>query len=190
MAVEGERALRTGQVKDAFANFRKLRSAAPHVTSPILDFSGRLLCDGKAKLARWRKYYSDLLSRPVVNPPDELTEAANSAAPDTSIDCKAPTESEVSKALGKLKNGKAPGICGIFGELLKYGGSAVVSWPTQIFKGIWVSGCVPDNWRKGIIYPFYKGKGSRQECKNYRGITLLSCPRQSLCAPHTGSSQR
>jgi len=102
MAAEGERALRIGQVKDAFANFRKLRSAAPHVTSPILDSSGQLLCDGKAKLARWREYYSDLLSRPIANPPDDLTKAANFAVPDTSIDCKAPTKSEVSKALGKL----------------------------------------------------------------------------------------
>ena len=56
-------------------------------------------------------------------------------------------------------------ICGISGKLLKYGGPAVVFWLTQIFKGIWVSGCVPDDWRKGIILPFYKGKGSRQECK-------------------------
>ena len=47
-------------------------------------------------------------------------------------------------------------------------------------KGIWASGCVPDDWRKGIILPFYKGKGSRQECKNYRGITLLSYPGKVL----------
>ena len=64
-----------------------------------------VLCDGKAKLARWREYYSDLLSRPVANPPDDLIETANSAVPDTSIDCEAPTESEVSKALGKLLQG-------------------------------------------------------------------------------------
>ena len=36
--------------------------------------------------------------------------------------------------------------------------------------------CVCDDWRKGVILPFYKGKGSRQDCRNYRGITLLSVP--------------
>jgi len=117
MAVEGKRALRTGQVNNAFANFRKLRLAAPHVTSPILDSSGLLLFDGKAKLARWKEYYSDLLIRPIADPPDDLTEAANSAVPDTSIDSEAPTESEVSKAIGKLRNGKAPRICGISDKL-------------------------------------------------------------------------
>jgi len=51
IAAEDELALRTGQVKNAFANFRKLRSVTPHVTGPILDTSGQLLCDKKAKLA-------------------------------------------------------------------------------------------------------------------------------------------
>jgi len=42
MAELGELALETGQMKDAFANFRKLRSAGPHVNSPILSSSGQL----------------------------------------------------------------------------------------------------------------------------------------------------
>ena len=47
----GKLVLETDKVKDAFANFRKLRSAVPHVTSPILSSTGQLLCDKKAKLA-------------------------------------------------------------------------------------------------------------------------------------------
>jgi len=63
------------------------------------------------------------------------------------------------QAVGKLTKGKAPGICGISGELLKYSGPAVVSWLTQIFKGIWATGHVAENWRKWIILPLYKDKG-------------------------------
>jgi len=162
-------------VKDAFANFRKLHSTGPCVTSPILSSSGQLLCDKEAKLACWKEYYSDLLSKPITELPKDLIETASSTIIDTTIDCEEPSEPEVSRAIAKLRNGKAPGICGIPGELLKHGGPAVVCWLTQIFKCIWASGHVPDDWRKGIILPFYKGKGSRQECKNYRGITLLSC---------------
>ncbi len=35
---------------------------------------------------------------------------------------------------------------------------------------------VPDDWKKAIIVPLYKGKGSRSECSRYRGISLLSVP--------------
>ncbi len=32
---------------------------------------------------------------------------------------------------------------------------------------------MPEDWRKAIIVPLYKGKGNREECTNYRGISLL-----------------
>ena len=49
--------------------------------------------------------------------------------------------------------------------------------PTQVvLEKRPLNGCVCDDWRKGVILPFYKGKGSRQDCRNYRGITLLSVP--------------
>ncbi len=35
---------------------------------------------------------------------------------------------------------------------------------------------VPDDWKKAIIVPLFKGKGSRSECSSYRGIRLLSVP--------------
>ena len=79
-------------------------------------------------------------------------------------------------AIGKLKNGKASGVCNIAAEMLKCGGPGTISWLTNIIRHAWESEVLPSDWRKGIILPFYKGKGSRQECKNYRGITLLSVP--------------
>ncbi len=35
-----------------------------------------------------------------------------------------------------------------------------------------------EDWRKGIIVPLYNGKDNREECNNYRGISLLSVPRK------------
>ncbi len=35
---------------------------------------------------------------------------------------------------------------------------------------------MPEAWSKAIIVPLYKGKGKREECNNYRGISLLSVP--------------
>ena len=36
------------------------------------------------------------------------------------------------------------------------------------------NGSVPDDWRSAVIVPLYKGKGELNECKNYKGISLLS----------------
>ena len=33
---------------------------------------------------------------------------------------------------------------------------------------------VPEDWRSAMIVSLYKDKGERTECKNYRGINLLS----------------
>ena len=35
---------------------------------------------------------------------------------------------------------------------------------------------IPDDWRRGIILPFWKNKGNKDVCSNHRGITLLSIP--------------
>ena len=35
-------------------------------------------------------------------------------------------------------------------------------------------GVVPEGWRSAVIVSLYKGKGERTECRNNRGISLLS----------------
>ena len=35
-------------------------------------------------------------------------------------------------------------------------------------------GVVPEDWRSSGIVPLYKGKRERNECKNYRDISMLS----------------
>ena len=61
-------------------------------------------------------------------------------------------------------------------------------YPRDVVSGVlatatwlpgWVSVCLSVclyDWKKGIILTFYNGKGSRTDCRNYRGITLLSVP--------------
>ena len=36
------------------------------------------------------------------------------------------------------------------------------------------SGGVPKDWRSAVVVPLYKNKKERTECRNYRGISLLS----------------
>ena len=62
--------------------------------------------------------------------------------------------------LVKRRSRRAPGICGITAELLKAGGACCTEWLTNIIRKAWDTGSAHDDWKKGIILPFYKGKGS------------------------------
>jgi len=100
---------------------------------------------------------------------------------DPDVSSSAPTEDEVKSALKKLKNGKAPGCFNITPEMLKAGGTVMVSWLTTLFQS-WANGTIPEDCKKEVILPLYTGKGSRRDCKNYGGIILLSCPGKRFCS--------
>lgn len=34
---------------------------------------------------------------------------------------------------------------------------------TQVIQRAWQTKVIPENWKRAIILPFYKGKGSRME---------------------------
>ncbi len=72
------------------------------------------------------------------------------------------------ESIRKLKLGKAPGSDGITAEMLKYGGEIVVDWMMWICNLEWEESKVPEDCRKAVIVPLYKGKGKREECDNYR----------------------
>ena len=80
---------------------------------------------------------------------------------------------EMRRAVKKMKNGKAVGVCGIQVEMVKAGGYTMVQWLKEILNVVWRSRKTPQEWRESIIIPIYK-KGGRTECGNYRGISLLS----------------
>ena len=44
-----------------------------------------------------------------------------------------------------------------------------------IFENSWLSGEVPDNWRKGYVTPIYR-KGNKEDPGNYRLMSFTSVP--------------
>ena len=95
---------------------------------------------------------------------------------DPPINCGPPSFVETHAAVNRLKWGKAPGICGIHAELLKAGGNAALMSFHAVVCSAWNTGIIPTDWKRGLVAPLWKEKGDRQDCNNYRGVTLLSVP--------------
>ena len=85
-----------------------------------------------------------------------------------------PTYGEVSRAVRKVAKGNAAGEDLITVELLQ--SKACIEWLHRVVVATWRGEEAPRDWQDGIVVPLYKGKGSRQQCDNSRGITLLSIP--------------
>ena len=49
-------------------------------------------------------------------------------------------------------------------------------WMTDLKE----EGCIPDDWRKSILVPVYKGKCDPLVCESYRAINLLEQPMKVL----------
>lgn len=83
------------------------------------------------------------------------------------------TESDVLSKLNDLKTDKSPGDDGLHPKVL-HELRAEIAKPLQIiFQESLNTGCVPNDWKSGIITAIYK-KGSKSEVGNYRPVSLTS----------------
>ena len=141
----------------------------------VKDKNGRLLKEGNAVRERWREHFKDLAD--VGNRGKAVITCMGMTDGGGRLKVQGPIKRrEVRRAIGRLKMGKAAGVDGITAEMLKFGGEVVIDWMHLICSMAWKQGVVPDDWVKAILVPVYKGKGSRDDCGNYRGISLLSIP--------------
>ena len=93
------------------------------------------------------------------------------------------TEEEVRKAIEGLKNGKAPGMDGLMGEIYKglVQNREFLEIITLLLRNVWELERVPRTWGVGLITTIFKGKGELGDPNNYRGITLLNVIQKILC---------
>ena len=85
-----------------------------------------------------------------------------------------PTAREVTRALGKLKNGKVPGSSNVLPEMLKVAMKDVEfgQMVLDLVKAVWKDKRMPQEWVDAILIPIPK-KGNLHCCDNWQGIALL-----------------
>ena len=85
------------------------------------------------------------------------------------------SKKEIRDALNRLNYGRTPGCDGITKEHLIAAGEGIVEFLFLVLTWMHTIEYIPENFRRGIQVPLYKGKNtSTTDPNNYRGITLLT----------------
>ncbi|PFX13771.1 Craniofacial development protein 2 [Stylophora pistillata] len=85
-----------------------------------------------------------------------------------------PSMEQVQKAIKQTSSGKAPGKDGIPAEIYKAARQVTLNAFHSLLCSIWEEEDNPQEFRDATIISLYKNKGSKSDCGNYRGISLLS----------------
>lgn len=137
-------------------------------TEIINDKNGKPLTDPSEAIERWKEYFEELL-----NPPGNLLEKTLQTAVTSELEPKVLIE-EVEKVVKQSPNYKAPGADRLPAEIIKAAGDCSIRWLHRIFNAAWKQQIVPLDWQTATVIPLWKNKGSKRECNQYRGISLLS----------------
>ena len=121
------RHVNTGDARLAFRAIRELRAPNSRTRcTGVRAADGHILSEEDVP-KRWAEYFEELHG---ADPPSRELPADDIApmVPDPPISIYEPDLAEIRKALGQLKDGKAPGVCGVYVEMLKVGGEATLRW--------------------------------------------------------------
>ena len=144
-------------------------------SKPVKDRNGTLLTRKEEQLKRWREHFQSILNRPAPENPPDITGGTQLNIRTGNI-----TKAEIKKALKSLNKGKAAGCDDIPPEAWKSGGVVSEKILYSLLNKIWEKEVIPEDWKKGILIKLPK-KGDLTECKNWRGIMLLSIASKVLC---------
>ena len=171
LALEAEEAARNRSIKDLYTITKKLSGKYSKPERPVKSKDGKTIPGEEGQTNRWKEHFEELLNRPAPQNQANIPVADS----DLEIDCEAPSEEEIRKAIQQLKSGKAAGPDNIPAEALKADMEAMVEMLFPLFEKIWEEEQVPLEWKEGYLIKLPK-KGDLSNCSNYRGITLLSVP--------------
>ena len=141
----------------------------------VKDENGVLLRDVELIRERWVRWFHTLFNARSPRLDPNIAEGLDQW-PENMLLGVQPTMQELTDAIRSLGNRKAVGPDGVFVELFKItlnGDPALRRRLLDIVVRIWRGGKVPQQWWKDAIIMVLHKKKDRNECGNYRGISLV-----------------
>ncbi|CAH8442995.1 unnamed protein product [Dicrocoelium dendriticum] len=166
-----------GNHRKLFRLIRETGSRRPGVSETICDESGQPIHNLSKRLERWAEHFEKQFNRLELF---DSSPASDRPAPGTVLS-DPPSRSEVKREIGLLKLNKAAGPNDLPPALFKFGGSALVEALHELLVKLWEHQTVPTDWSRSVIVPIFKG-GSRSECGNHGGISLISIASKLLAS--------
>ena len=167
---KAETAAQKSELSTVYRITKQLCRHTKVAASIVKDKDGNALTTEQMQAKRWAEHFTVVLNT------EAPTITADPPAPNDYLDIATGVQTlqEVTHAIKQMKTEKSPGIDNICIELLK---TDVI---TGLFSDIWTVNEIPRDWNKGLIVKIPK-KGDRQNCDNWRGITLLSMTSKIFC---------
>ena len=146
---------------------------------PIVE-NGNTIADDQRKAERQNKYFAS------VNKANHLTEDDKEMLRELKSNEKAPrantklfdeifSQSELKKAMKKLKSRESPGPDSIHNEMLTHLGNEGRKIILGLINLTWTKGELPRMWKIATIKPLLKKGKPAEEISSYRPISLTSC---------------
>ena len=153
----------------------KIRKGGRTVVEAVKGEDGQLIVESERVRERWKGYFERLLNVEDGREAVVVAVGGREGVPVLAELNDGPIRrEEIVGAVGKLKEGKAPGMDGIVAELLTKGGENMILWLERVLGLCFDRSRAPRDFRDFCMVPVYKGKGDKYECGNYRGISLMS----------------
>lgn len=163
----------THNAKKFFGSLKSVFGPSASGCCPLLSSDGKTLIKDQEGLSkRWQEHFDNLLNRPSSVNTDALNQIPQQSIQAELADT--PTIDEVVRAIHQTNSGRASGKDGIPAEIYKAAGPNALEAFHDVLKNIWEEEKMPDDFRDALIVALYKNKGSKSDCGNYRGISLLS----------------
>ena len=176
LADDAEKAFQNGNMKGVYDSTKKLCNSQQRKMDVIKDKGGKLITTEGAIVKRWKEHFTKVLSH---LEPETLADVDTEGVRVLDLTTGYITKEEIKATLKTLKNNKATGTDNIAAEVLKADVDTTATEMEKLFRAVWDTEEVPEEWKEGLIVKLPK-KGDLTVCGNWRDLTRMSVPAKCL----------